>query len=333
MLPEDKLTLKDLINLDDWQKIQDNFSTVTDISLRTLDAEGNLIIPPSREPRLCSQLLNESGRKNVICGDCLPAFLGGEAAVDKNLNYVCRAGLHNFILPIRLNQDRVLGYIILGPVILVIRKQKEEYRKAAEELSLSLEDYWSALLEIKVVSLYGMQSLIKLIEGISHYVINLAYRNRTKEKEVIMALDSAKLDRLFDVLLDAAFEVSQADIGSVMFLDEAHENLSIRASRGIPEEITSKVRVRVGEGLAGLAVKENRSLLLDEQVKDNRIKSYLNRPYISSSMVIPIKVEDKVVGVMNLGALRTSAVRFKVDNVQMMNKLVNLATLAFSPIR
>lgn len=148
-----------------------------------------------------------------------------------------------------------------------------------------------------------------------------------------MPRDLAKLNRIFDVLLDVAFDVCQADIGSVMFLDDARKNLTIRISRGIPEEITKSARVKLGEGISGLVAKEGRSYLIDDNIKDNRIRPYLNRPHISSSMVLPIKLENRVVGVMNLGTLKTSPVKFGLGNIGVMNKLIDLVTVAISPAK
>lgn len=328
-----QISLRNLIDIKEWQKIQDNFSTITDIAIRTLDLEGKFLTLPSKEPRLCSEVLRNSGQKNAICGNCLPAFLGGKWPVDKNLKYSCAVGLYNFIVPVRLEENKALGYIVLGPVTLVARPPKEDYRQLAEQLGVELDELWSAIVEIKVVSLHGMQSLVELIEDVCEYTINLSYKNKMKQKEVVMAIDSSKLERLFDVLLDAAFEVSQADVGSVMYFDDAENNLTIKSSRGIPEDIVKNTRVRLGEGVSGVAAEKGTSFLIDNRSIDNRIKPYLNRPHISSSMVLPIKVENKVVGVMNLGALKDSSVRFNLDNLGVMNKLIDLVSIAISPVK
>ena len=259
----------------------------------------------------------------------MPTFLGGNEAVDKNLSFICQAGLHNFVAPLRV-EGEVRGYLIVGPVVLVMRKPKEAYSKTAQEFCLDLEDFWSAILEIKVVSFHGMQSLIELIKGVGEYTLKLAYQNVMRKKEVIMAT-RGKLTKLLDALLDVAFEISQADIGSVMFFDKVNNELTIQASKGIADEIVKNTRVKLGSRISGIAAKEGESFLIDSNTKDNRIRPYLNRPSLSSSMVIPLKIEKKVVGVMNLGALNTSSVTFNQDNMGLMSKLVDFATLAIHP--
>ncbi|MFH1655499.1 MAG: PocR ligand-binding domain-containing protein [Candidatus Omnitrophota bacterium] len=323
-----QLSIKDLLDIRQWQKIQDNFSAVTDVNLRLLDHKGSLLTSPCKEIRLYSELLEASLGKNSVSSLCLPTFLGGKGVIDKNLSFVSPPGLHNFVAPLRINGGKVLGYLVVGPVILVRRRTKEEYRKIAQELNLDLEQLWSALLEIKVVSFHGAQSLLELIKDLGEYTIRLAYQNIIKQKEIMMAAGSPKLIKFLEALLDVAFEISKAQIGSVMFFDKVKDELRIHASRGIAEDIVQNTRIKPGIGISGIAAKEGRSFLLDENTSDNRITPYLNRPQLSSSMVIPLKIENRVVGVMNIGALNTSDIKFNKDNMDIMRRLVDLAALA-----
>ena len=118
-----------------------------------------------------------------------------------------------------------------------------------------------------------------------------------------------------------------------MAFDESNKILTIRASKGIPDEIARNTKVKLGEGISGLAARDGESFLIDDNFKDNRIKPYLTRSYLSSSMVVPIKAEDKVVGVISLGAMKTSSVRFDQDSMQVMNRLVDLVGVAISPAK
>ena len=327
-LADQKLSLRGLIGIEKLQKIQDNFSVVTDVNLRLVDFKGSPLTRPSKEPRLCSELLGTSPAKNRICGLCLPSFLGGEGVVGKNLNFICQpAGLCNLTTPLTLNNN-VLGYFIVGPVILVKRESKEEYRHVVEELELDLEDFWSAILEIKVLSFHCAQSILELIKDLVEYILKLSYQNITKEKEMLMSLGSSKLTNFLDALLEVAFEISGADIGSVMWFDKVNSELTIQASRGISKDIVRNTRVKLGSNVSGIAVKEGESFLIDEHTQDNRITQYLERQNLRSSMVIPFKIEDEVAGVINIGTLSTSSVSFTRNNLNLMKRLLDLVSLA-----
>ncbi len=324
----DPLHVRGIIDLAVWQRIQDNFSSLTGVGLRTFDTEGKPITTPSGEPRLCGEVFKDLRAKDGFCGPCLPTFLGGRKVVDKNLSFTCPSWLHTFVAPLQAS-GYVFGYFLIGPVILVMRKPKEQYAQIAEEAGVELEEFWSALLELKVMSLQQAQSMVELVKDVGDYIMMLAYENRKVKREAMLS-DSPKLRKLLEALMDVALQVSEADIGSIMFVDEKEKDvLTIRASRGLPEDVVKNTRVRLGDGISGLAAKERVALLIDEQHSDNRISSHLNRRYIKSSMVIPIKMDSRTVGIMNLGALGTSEVRFDADNLKVMNRLIDLATLAF----
>jgi transcriptional regulator with GAF, ATPase, and Fis domain len=165
-----------------------------------------------------------------------------------------------------------------------------------------------------------------LIKDIAEYTLKLAHQNLFKEKGIITALPG--LTVLLNAMLDVAFEISQADIGSIMLLDEKSDELSIHSARGIAHEIINNTRVKLGNRISGIAAKRQEAFLIDEHFKDNMITPHMERPYLSSSMVVPLKIENRTIGVMNLGALETSPVRFKRDDLKLMQKLVDFTTLA-----
>lgn len=67
---------------------------------------------------------------------------------------------------------------------------------------------------------------------------------------------------------------------------------------------------------------------MDDNMPENRIKRYLNRPSLNSSMVVPIKVRDNVFGVINLGISKPSEVKFNAENLDLISRLVGLSTVA-----
>lgn len=324
--------LKELIDVEEWQNLQDSLSVIANICLRLVDTNGVPITKPSLEPRLCKELLKTPVLKNKVCEKCLPTFLGGDSAVDKNLGFTCMADLKNFLIPLNFIDGKALGYIVFGPIILVMRKTKEEYRKEAEDLDVELDELWNALLEIRVMTYSRVQKIIELVKQVSEYVLRLAYeRNKLKEEiGKVSAASALKLGKLLDSFLNLAVRVSRADTGSIMLLNEDKEELTIRSSYGLADEIVKSAKVGLGTGISGIAAKENKAFLIGESSPDKRLDIHLNRPAIASSMVVPLKMSNTVLGVINLSSLKPSSVRFNAESVQTVNKLAELTLLSIS---
>ena len=98
----------------------------------------------------------------------------------------------------------------------------------------------------------------------------------------------------------------------------------IKVARGLKEEVVKNVRVKIGEGIAGRVVRDKRALLLGEEMKDPKVRSLLQRPEIQSAVVAPLKVTDKIIGVLNVSTLETTN-RFTRDNLNLVTHLANRA--------
>lgn len=330
--PHQDISLKDLLDIQKWQKIQDDFYVITGICLRIVSPEGSLIASSCEKTKLCAELLRNSPAKSRLCGTCLPTFLSGKAVVDKNLSFYCEAGLYNFISPLMAHTDKILGYLMMGPVILVMRQPQEAYAAIAHEFGVELEDFWNALLKIKTISFHYAQSLMTVIQDVAEYMLKSSLPCSGEKQSPLSALDKPTLTKRFEAFLDVAFELSKADIGSVMFLHKPAKELTIEAAKGIPDAIVKNTRVKLGNGIAGLAAEEGRPLLLDNTLADNRLLQYFKKPHLNSSMVIPLKTEEGgVLGVLNVGALNTSQVRFNKNTLQMMDIFAGLAAVTMLP--
>jgi ligand-binding sensor protein len=326
-------TFSSLINLADWQKIQDTFSEITHMCLRTVDANGNLLVPKTRSCVFCDNKLKGTRYSLDSFGFGCPTFLGGKAIVDKNLSFICPTGFHNFIAPLRLDHTSPVAYIILGPAILVMRKPKQDYAKLAEELDQDLDTLYEAIKEVRVISFYRMQSLVELLRQVGEFILKMAY-DKAQMGEGVLSSVPERFNSILHLLLDVAMQASGADMGSIMFMDKDKNQMTIRASKNLSEEVIKNARVVPGEGLAGMVLQDKKPMLIDDSKPDNRVSKYLHRPYLKSSMILPILADDKAYGVMNLGALEVSSVRFSQENIVNMSDLVNLATdVLYTPVK
>lgn len=111
--------------------------------------------------------------------------------------------------------------------------------------------------------------------------------------------------RLFREVLSLAVEQMDADSGSIMLLDEEAGELRIAFADGLSSDVVRTMRQRVGEGVAGRVVKEGRAILLHDRIEDPRYKDGRERSRITAAMSAPIKLDGRIIGVLNVSSSQT----------------------------
>jgi diguanylate cyclase (GGDEF)-like protein len=107
-------------------------------------------------------------------------------------------------------------------------------------------------------------------------------------------------DELFRRMLEIAIGVTDAEGGSVMLLDAAARELRIRVAVGIEPELWDKIRVPIGEGIAGRVVEEARPLRLRGKADRKAFRIVRERLDVESALCVPLIHEGRVLGVLNL---------------------------------
>jgi sigma-B regulation protein RsbU (phosphoserine phosphatase) len=119
-------------------------------------------------------------------------------------------------------------------------------------------------------------------------------------------------DEALRTLIEGATELLDVERGSIMIVDRATQTLSIRVSRGIEETVARRVRIPVGEGIAGsvaasgapLVVQDIRELPLWQQtVTAGQRDDYRDH----SALCVPLVIHGTVQGVMNFNHKRSLA--------------------------
>jgi len=121
---------------------------------------------------------------------------------------------------------------------------------------------------------------------------------------------SQGLKSLLGLVLQIALRESRATRGSLMVVDEESGDLVIGASVGLPQEVASTVRMKPGEGIAGLVAQTRQPLVLTaESAKDPVLRERLNLSRIGSAVCFPLLSRDTLIGVLNLNR-ETATVAF-----------------------
>lgn len=136
-------------------------------------------------------------------------------------------------------------------------------------------------------------------------------------------LGTVDLDHQLSLALKLAGEALGANRSSVMLLDETTHRLGIRCSQGLPpESITASVAL--GEGIAGWVAEHNQPFILHGKVSDPRFEGV--DPTIDSSLCLPLAVDGRVLGVLNL--TRRPGARYTSEDLRLASSIADLASLA-----
>jgi diguanylate cyclase (GGDEF)-like protein len=121
-----------------------------------------------------------------------------------------------------------------------------------------------------------------------------------------------------------------AEAWSILFVDEEKEELFIEKIPGKkPKKIRSS-RIKIGEGIAGWVAKEGVPVIAPDVSKDTRFNKKIDRiPYLktNSLMCIPMKIKNKVIGVLEIINKVTGEPFTKAD-LALLLKLVKHAAMA-----
>jgi ligand-binding sensor protein len=326
------VNLGEVMDVSQWQRIQDHFGEVLGVTLRTVDSEFRPFTLPSNPTRFCAEIAASTPHGAAKCADCRPP-----SSEDLLLNdrwkdgYQCLLGLWNFAIPISIIHEKVIGCLLLGPAILGQRKKPEYYSEDASGSGMSLEAYCDGLREVKCFSFVAIQAVIELLKDVAGDIAQNGYQQFKLEKIVSLPKIGKMVHRFYvhkilDALLDVSFQALEAEFGSIMLVDKKKNELYMKIGRGIKKEAAKRARLKIGEGIAGLAASEKRFLLLDDKIEDERVKSRLARPEIKSAVVAPIQVKDDVLGVMNLGTTQALN-KFNTENMAVLNQLVKMVDI------
>jgi GAF domain-containing protein len=107
-------------------------------------------------------------------------------------------------------------------------------------------------------------------------------------------------DDLFRRMLEIAIGVTGADGGSLMLLDDDARELRVRVAVGVEPELWPKIRVAIGEGIAGRVAADARSLRLRGKADRQAFQIVRERLDVESALCVPLVHEGRVLGVLNL---------------------------------
>jgi diguanylate cyclase (GGDEF)-like protein len=142
--------------------------------------------------------------------------------------------------------------------------------------------------------------------------------------EIVESVDlTVDADQLCARVLEVTVEVTGADGGSLMLLDPETGVLRMRCALGIEPELWDKIRVPLGEGIAGQVAATGRAVSLRGRADHAEYPHARERLDLEASLCVPLAHGDKVLGVLNLHH-RTRSDAFSADDLRFAEELGRL---------
>ncbi len=168
------------------------------------------------------------------------------------------------------------------------------------------------------------------LRGSTQRLEDLVFKLGTLNEMVELAARIPRIQDLLGLVLQSTMRAVRATVGSIMILDRDRTVLKLAASRGIPDAVVPAVEVKVGEGVAGKVVEMGEPVLVDDIASDPRFNKANDPQYGNGSFIcMPIRVGDRVIGVINMAKKRDGAISdahrpppFSSTDLQFLNALM-----------
>jgi signal transduction histidine kinase len=167
-----------------------------------------------------------------------------------------------------------------------------------------------------------LEDLRSSTERLEDLVFKLAALNEVVE----LAARVPNMQQLLALVLERTMRTVRATIGSIMLLDRPRGVLRVVAARGDTDDVPVGAEVALGEGIAGKVAQVGEAMLVDDIATDPRF-ARPNAPRYGTGAFIcsPIRVEDRIIGVVNLAKGAASPVdprRFSPMDLQFLSTLM-----------
>lgn len=165
--------LKDFMDMDKLQKIQDMFSDATGLAAIAVNQDGEYITEGSNFTDFCMKYTRNSKEGNRRCVKCDNECKGV---------YYCHAGLMDFASDIIVNGEKVGS--IIGGQVLPNEPDIEKFEGIAQELGISPKDYIDALSKVPVRTEKSIRAAAQLLSDTVNEMANLAYIEWKSAREI-----------------------------------------------------------------------------------------------------------------------------------------------------
>jgi len=136
------------------------------------------------------------------------------------------------------------------------------------------------------------------------------------------------LEDILRLIVTVTAEMMGSNICSLMLIDEKKNELVIRATQSMSEEYNKKPPLKIGEGIAGKAAKENKPIIIKDVTREKEYKyqDIAKKENLCCLLCVPLNVKGRVIGVIN--CYTSSAHDFTETEINILTSIANQAAVA-----
>ena len=172
-------------------------------------------------------------------------------------------------------------------------------------------------------------------ENLTHRLIHTTQQleNRLRELNTLIGIGKSvtsllDLEMILNRVVEAGVFMANADESTLLLLDDTTQELYIRASKNFDSKLAQTMRLKVQDSLAGQVIHSGEPLL----VGDKGWRKIKTRYLVRSLLYVPLKVKDRVIGVLGV-ANKIKDAPFTKRDQQLLAALADYAAIAIENAR
>ncbi len=139
---------------------------------------------------------------------------------------------------------------------------------------------------------------------------------------------SLDLDEVLTAVVDSAVELTGAEEGSLLLLEEGSGDLYMHAARNFGDDFVRTFRLPVEDTLPGQVLRTGKPVIIDEKSPKKIKTAYL----VHSIMYVPLFIQERPIGVLGVDN-RQSGHKFSEYHLKLVSTLADYAAIAIENAR
>src|SRR5438067_2956786 len=137
------------------------------------------------------------------------------------------------------------------------------------------------------------------------------------------------LDTTLRRVAELVRKVIDYEIFAILLLNEKTQDLRFRFQVGYPKEVADRMRIKVGDGVTGLAAQRREAILVGDVSEDTRYISAISE--VRSELAVPLIIKNRVIGVIDIESVQPD--HFTEEHKQLLTLIASRVAVGIENAR